>query len=220
MRAAIAFACTIACGSSPSSPPVSNVTTPATPDPMVHALVAHAYGDFWNYAVRDGAVDAAWAEPDSHPRLVAIARDTAAPLQARFLACEVLFERHFTFVSEVGAATVAEIYAGALTDNLTGRANSWGLLYEHDDAGPTGIRFVMLGAPAIPVLRRLLADARPGPVYDGSEEATIGNAYGFRIKDYAAYYLSKIAKLRFVFYAAPADRDREIAVLARRLPPG
>jgi hypothetical protein len=187
---------------------------------MIHSLVAGTYGDFWNYAVRDAAIDAAWAEHDSHPRLMAIARDATAPLRARFLACEILFERHFTFVPEVGAATVAEIYTHALTDNLTGRANSWGLLYEHDDAGPTGIRFVMIGAPAIPALRPLLDDARPGPAYDGSEESTIGNAYGFRIKDYAAFYLSKIAKLQVVFHARTADRDLEIAALARRLPPG
>lgn len=187
---------------------------------LIGKLVSGRYGDFFNYAVRDDAIAAVWAEPDSLARLEAIVRDRAAPMKARFLACEVLFEKHFVFVPEVGAAVVAEIYAHALVNDLTGMANSWGLLYEHNDEGPVGIRFVMIGDAAIPALLGLLDDASRSLTYAGSEEATVGNAYGFRVKDYAAFYLGKIKRIPVAFHERPEDRDREIAALARTLRAG
>jgi hypothetical protein len=198
----------------------SSVTTPPAPsdgDPLVARLAADAYGDPWNYAVREQVIDAIWAEADGTPRLVAIATDESAPLKSRFLACEVLFERELTGIYDVGDTRVAGIYARALAENLTGRANSWGLLYQHDDEGPVGVRFRMLGKASVAALRPLLDDERETLVYEGSEEATVGNAYHFRIKDFAAFYLSKLARLPLAYHAKPADRDRAIAELAARL---
>jgi hypothetical protein len=71
---------------------------------LVEKLVNHAYGDFFNYAIRGDAISAVWADGENSARLEAIVRDRAAPMEARFLACEVLFERRFVFVSEVGRA--------------------------------------------------------------------------------------------------------------------
>jgi hypothetical protein len=201
----------------PSRPVTPMDQTPTSADEMVGKLVRGAYGDFFNYAIRDDAVAAVWAEPNSLDRLQAIVRDHAAPMKARFLACEVLFEKHFTFMPEVGPAIVAEIYAYALVNNLTGMANSWGLLYAHDDAGPVGIRFVMIGDPAVPALLGLLEDPSRPLSYAGSEEATVGNAYGFRVKDFAAFYLGKIKRISVAFRDRPEDRDREISALARAL---
>ena len=189
-------------------------------DDMVGKLVRGAYGDLFNYAVRDDAIAAIWAEPDSLDRLQAIVRDRGAPMKARFLACEVLFEKHFTFVPDVGATLVADIYGHALVSNFTGMANSWGLLYEHDDAGPVGVRFVMLGDAAVPTLATLLGDGSKPLSYAGSEEATVGNAYGFRIKDFAAFYLGKIKRIAVAYHERPEDRDREIAALAQTLRAG
>ena len=192
--------------------------TPASAsDPMVAKLASGSYGDLWNYAVRDSVVDAIWAEPDSLRRLEAIASDGGAPLAARFVACEVLYEREFTFLGVVGRERVAGIYVAAFQQNLTGMANSWGLLYEGDDYGPAGARLVGLGAAAIPALLPLLHDDHPGPIYAGSEEATVGNARGYRVKDYAAFYLSKIAKIPVPWHDAPAERDAEIARLEQAL---
>jgi len=199
---------------------ISNQEAPvkgSSSDDLARKLAAGKYGDFFNYSVRDKAVDRVWAEPGSLARLEAIVRDPEAPLQARFLASEVLFEKHFTFAAAIGPAVVAEIYAAALRDNLTGMANSWGLLYEHDDEGPVGVRFLMLGEAAVPALMPLLDDARTTLVYDGSEEATVGNGYQFRVKDFAAYYLGKIKRIPVAFHSDVEARDREIEALRRRL---
>jgi hypothetical protein len=186
-------------------------------DELIGKLVNGAYGDFFNYAIRDDVIAAVWADHDSSARLGAIVGDRAAPMKARFLACEVLFEKRFVFVSEVGPEIVAGIYAYALAHNLTGMANSWGLLYNHNDEGPVGIRFIMIGAAAVPALLPLLDDASRPLTYAGSEDATVGNAYGFRVKDYAAFYLSKITRSPVTFHAHAEDRDREIAALVQRL---
>jgi hypothetical protein len=36
--------------------------------------------------------------------------------------------------------------------------------------------------------------------YQGSKEATIGNAYGYRIKDFAAYYIGRILGVPLKYY--------------------
>jgi hypothetical protein len=194
--------------------------TSTSTDELIDRLVRGAYGDFFNYALREDAVAAVWAEPDSSERLQAIVRDRAAPMKARFLACEVLFDKQFTSVRGVGLPVVAEIYAHALAHNLTGVANSWGLLYEHDDAGPVGIRFEMIGEPAVPALVGLLDDTSRPLRYAGSEDATVGNAYGFRVKDFAAFYLGRIKRISVAFHARPEDRDHEISALIQALHTG
>lgn len=201
----------------PNQPPRATSSLSAPAAALATKLERGAYGDFFNYAVREQAIDDVWAEPDAHANLEEIVRDRHATPRARFLASEVLFDKHFTFASAVGPPVVAEIYVDALRGNLTGMANSWGLLYEHDDEGPVGIRFVMLGEGAVPALRRLLHDDSPGPTYAGSEEATVGNAYHFRVKDFAAFYLGKIKRVPVRFHRDPADRDREIDALRRAL---
>lgn len=212
-------------GRSGSDPHPANqgghVTTALSPsDPIVARLAADAYGDPWNYETREAVIDAIWDEAGATTdRLVAIAADEGAPIKSRFLACEVLFEHELTGIGEIGDGKVADIYVAALLGNLTGRANSWGLLYEHNDEGPVGIRFVMIGKAAVGALRPLLADDRQTMTYEGSEEATVGNAYGFRVKDYAAYYLSKILRRPLAYHADPVDRDLAIDAFARALPP-
>jgi hypothetical protein len=184
---------------------------------LAHKLMSRAYGEFFVLPAHEQTLDRIWADPATHPALEALVAAAAQPLAARFLATEVLFARDLTFVSRVSAATVADIYARALEQNLTGMANSWGLLYEHDDAGPVGIRFVMLGEAAVPTLMRLLDNASAPLIYDGSKEATVGNAYHYRIKDFAAYYLGSIRRIPVAFHRELAERDQEIARLKQQL---
>lgn len=219
--ATVAIAAGCGAGSAPPrahAAQVTPVTTTSSSDPIVGRLVAHSYGDLWNYAGRDKVIDAIWRDAGGADRLIAIAADEQAPIEARFLAGEVLFEQDLAYVNQVGAEKMASIYAQALAGNLTGYANSWGLLWEHDDEGPVGIRFSMLGDASIAALRPLLDDARETMRYDGSEEATVGNAYHFRVKDFAAYYLSQITLIPIAYHPAAADRDRAIAELAAKLP--
>lgn len=189
---------------------------------LARKLMSHAYGEFFVMPAHEQTIERVWGEPANRAALEALAADAAQPLEARFLAAEVLFARDFTFTSRVSPATVADIYARALEQNLTGMANSWGLLYEYDDAGPVGIRFIMLGDPAVPALVRLLDNAGASLTYAGSKEATVGNEYRYRIKDFAAYYLGRIRRIPVSFHSEVAERDQEIARLRQKLavPPG
>lgn len=184
---------------------------------LARKLMSRAYGEFFVLPAHEQTIERIWADPANHPLLEAMTADTTQPLAARFLAAEVLFARDVTFISRVSAAMIADIYAGALEQNLTDMANSWGLLYELDDAGPVGIRFVMLGEPAVPALVRLLDNASAPLIYDGSKEATVGNAYHYRIKDFAAFYLGRIRRIPVAFHRDLAERDREIGRLAQQL---
>jgi len=185
-------------------------------DDLAQKLMNDAYGDFFNYAQRAQAIQNVWTESNSLDRLKTIIKNEQLPLKARFLACEVLFEKHFVFVGEVGADTIAHLYAQALVHNQTGMANSWGLLYKHKDSGPVGIRFSMLGKASIAPLIKLL-DNDQTLVYAGSKEATVGNAYQYRIKDFAAFYLSNITDTSIRFHQNLAKRDAAIAKFKRKL---
>jgi hypothetical protein len=182
---------------------------------LARKLIDRAYGEMFVYPSHDQTIDAIWNEPGNAQVLEALVEDTEQPLQARFLACEVLFAKDFTFTSRVPASAVAEIYARALEGNFTGMANSWGLLYEHDDPGPVGVRFIMLGDDAIPALVRLLDNDAAPLIYSGSKEATVGNAYQFRIKDFAAYYLGRILNRGVAWHESPVARDQEIDKLKK-----
>jgi hypothetical protein len=184
---------------------------------LARKLTSRAYGEFFVLPDHAQTIDRIWADAANRPVLEALVADAAQPLAARFLAAEVLFARDFAFTARVSATLVADIYAGALEHNLTGMANSWGLLYEHDDAGPVGIRFVMLGEAAVPALLRLLGNASAPLIYDGSKEATVGNAYHYRVKDFAAFYLGRIRRIPVAFHREPAERDQEIARLAQQV---
>jgi hypothetical protein len=190
----------------------NNMTTLDSND-LAEKLVNGFYGDFFNYLVRDDIIENIWNAPNSLQKLEHLIKDVNAPMKARFLACEVLFEKHFIFVPDVGSETVAEIYAQALLNNYTGMANSWGFLYEHNDEGPVGIRFIMIGKEAVPVLVKLLDNNDQSMLYDGSEEATLGNSYQFRIKDYAAFYISKIKRIPVQYHQDFKERDAEIEKL-------
>jgi hypothetical protein len=79
-----------------------------------------------------------------------------------------------------------------------------------------GKKVISFGKIALPFLVKLLDD--DGTVfYEGSKEATIGNAYHYRIKDFAAFYISKITNNPIQFYKNYKDRDREIERLKKRI---
>jgi hypothetical protein len=193
---------------------VIDMNSPATEtDPLAKELADGRYGDFWNYDVRDETIERIWELPESFARLTAIVRDERGDAKARLLACEVLFERDMAFIREVGSATIARIYADALVNDRTGMANSWGLLWEHNDTGPVGQRFIELGMESLPVLTPLLDDVRAPLEYQGSEEATVGNAYGFRIKDFAAFYAGIVNRTPIAFHRDVVERDKAIEQL-------
>jgi hypothetical protein len=185
---------------------------------LVRRLVNDEYGKLFYWPQHDQTIDKIWAEPANHPLLEKIVSDPSAPGRARFVAAEVLFTSDISFLGRVERGQVAEIYARALADNYIGHANPWGLLWENDTPGTAGVRFLMLGDAAIPALARLLDNDTVVDWYAGSEEATVGNGHRYRIKDFAAYYLSLIVKHPIPFHVSPADRDAELAKLRAALP--
>lgn len=141
--------------------------------------------------------------------LAALVADRDAEGEARFLAAELWFDGH----SEPPVADLAELgelYARALAEGWAAYANPWGLPGE---VGPIGRHLMRLGDAAVPALRARLDDATPVS-YGGSEEATIGNRYAYRVKDVAAFYAARLAPAPYAVLATPAERDREIEKLA------
>jgi hypothetical protein len=185
---------------------------------LIRRLINDEYGKLFFWPPHDQTIEKIWAEPANHPMLEEIVSDPSAPGRARFVAAEVLFTADISFLGRVDRAQVAEIYARALVDNYVGHANPWGLLWENDTPGTAGVRFLMLGDAAVPALSRILDNAKVVDWYEGSEEATLGNGHRYRLKDFAAYYLSLIVKHPVAPRVSPADRDTEIAKLRAALP--
>ncbi len=184
---------------------------------LIKKLLSDDYGNlnFFNYGIRDSIITEIWHEPNSLERLENVIKDRNAPMKARFLACEILFDKELIFLVHVGNKTVAEIYVQAFLNNYTGMANSWGFLYELNHESRVGVKFLMIGEEAVLLLEKLLDNDNPissagNMRYIGSQEATIGNHYKYRIKDFAAFYISSIMVLPIKYYEEPKERDTEI----------
>ncbi|WP_160127698.1 hypothetical protein [Kordia antarctica] len=135
---------------------------------------------------------------------------------SRFLTVELL--RHYDVkINSKYHSLIAKSYAYALSNSATDNphffgvvGNLWGLLYEEDDLGKLGSFYVSLGDKAVLSLSNLLDNKNDKIFYDGSEEATIGNSYQYRVKDFAAFYISKIKNIPITFYQDFDQRDAEI----------
>lgn len=199
---------------SPKSNDLNKNMTNTKSNTITKKLMEDHYGEFFNYALQDQIKNTIWEEAGGVAPLKAIVINEKVPTKARLLACEVLMKYEFTSLrgEDMEIDRIAAIYTDALVNNITGMANSWGLLYEHNDEGPIGIMLVMLGEKAIPELVKLF-DNETIHMYHGSEEATVGNGYKFRVKDFAAYYICKIKNIKAVYHETHAARDEEIEKL-------
>lgn len=162
----------------------------------------------------DGSeLDALWREPQMAGLLSALISDTGIDPETRFLAAELLARKQPGLAS-AEAANLAQVYVEALRN--TKIANIWGMPGELD--GPAGQHLVAIGIEAANRLVLLLEDTRQ-VAYSGSEEATVGNSYKYRVKDFAAFFIHRILGLPYNLRKTPSDRDAEIErlrVLLRR----
>ena len=163
-------------------------------------------------SLSDVEVDALWREPHAAEALAALVADTGADPEARFLAAEILSRKQPGYPSPSESALLAPVYADALRHAEL--ANIWGMPGELD--GPAGQHLVALGAGAAVALAPLLNDARP-VIYGGSEEATIGNSYQYRVKDFAAFFIHRIGGSPYSLRKPPRERDAEIERLRTSL---
>jgi hypothetical protein len=185
--------------------------TPPTEPELAEALTGLGYVELFQRG-DETALDTIWSRPDAPARLRRLTYDPAAPARARFLAAEALFARDPTFPAGADLGPLARLYAEALRLRLTGAANPWGLPGELD--GPVAGHVLALGEVAAPPLSALLTDDSDLR-YSGSKEATVGNSYGYRVKDVAAALIAELRGLRFPVHTDPRRRDVEIDRLRR-----
>jgi hypothetical protein len=166
--------------------------------------------DYVELFLRTGTarVDRLWSASNGPRDLDALALNPDAPWKSRFLAAEILFRKRPDFPPAGQQQALAPVYVEALRSADMG--NVWGLPGELD--GPAGQHLVRLGGAVTPGLIRLLDDGRQVP-YVGSKEAMVGNSYAFRVKDFAAFFLSKIRGVSYLLDADPTARDAAIQQL-------
>ena len=147
-----------------------------------------------------------------------LVEDAARPVPVRFAAALMLRSRSAAQFRRTRPRAVAEVLAAALQRDLVGHAYPWGRLWAGGDPlGLLGSMVVELGRPAIPPLVALLDDAAPRDTYLGSDEATEIAMRQYRVKDFAAFYLARIAGVALPWQPELAGRDQAIAHLRQQL---
>lgn len=159
----------------------------------------------------DQAIDEVWTGAGGAAGLDAVIGDAAAPAKARYLAAEIRFRKDATF-RPADPAALARAYADALRSEVL--ANPWGMPGELDE--PLGKHVVSLGEPAVAALVPLLSDSRRID-YGGSKEATVGNEFQMRVKDFAAFFIARIRNRALAMDPDPKHRDQAIADLRASL---
>ena len=144
--------------------------------------------------------------------LTALVDDPRAEPLARFLAAELLYAQDDHFPTRQDVPEVAQVYATALKENFTESANTWGL--PGMSQGLVAEHVVSMGPAIAPAFAPLLDDDTRVH-YEGSEEATIGNIYAFRVKDVAAALIAAVTGRRFELERDPTKRDATIASLVQ-----
>lgn len=159
------------------------------------------------FAADTKVLDSIWNTPGSAKALKHLALTQDANMLARFLAAEILFFKKENNFLETEKKELAPVYAAALSGNLTGLANTWGLPGVSN--GVAGDNFEALGVAAIPHLIKILDD-NTRMYYAGSQEATLGNSYKYRVRDLAAFFISRIRELPLNLEAKTGERDIRI----------
>jgi hypothetical protein len=156
----------------------------------------------------DAELDRLWRQGSGGAALAALVIDPSADGEARFLAAEAMFRKQPGYPSATDIPGLRPVYVEGLRRSQL--ANIWGMPGEAD--GPAGQHLLALGEPTAAQLIPLLKDGRR-ILYAGSEEATVGDAYEYRIKDLAAFFIARLRNLPYAVRKTPAERDAEIARL-------
>ena len=174
-----------------------------------------------------------WSNGKNEAMLQAIICSNKTSKKGKFVAASVLL-KYRKLITKTSLYRVAKIYADLL--KYSGRFNSpviysltgfhWGVLYDRDYingqitsysyAGGAGEQLIQIGKPAIPPLIRLLRDNHANFAYEGSE-CTSNMDYQYRVKDFAAFFLSEITKVPWKFYLDKKKRDIEMERFKKEL---
>jgi hypothetical protein len=181
-------------------------TQPTYPADLANRLIELGYIGLFQQS-NDVVLKDVWNTPNAPEALEAIVVSSNAPQLARFLAAEILIYQGVVQQAEKHGQELAQVYAAALAGNFTEVANSWGLPGVTN--GLAEDHLLAIGEPMVPELLKLL-DNEQRVYYEGSQEATLGHHFGYRVKDLAAYYLSKIRNIPFELDEDPGKRDTGI----------
>ncbi len=184
---------------------------------LAQQLIDFQFGEMFICPMHDQTINNIWEASEEGALLDKILNDPEVPEKAKYIACVTFFKKDIFFLQRHTKETIARIYASALSENYTGKANPWGLLYEHEDEGTEGVAFLVLGETAIESLKPLLEDERINMEYEGSIEATIGNGYRYRVKDFAAHYIGRIRGKPLQYFEGYLQRDQQIELLKMEL---
>ena len=186
----------------------------------IAAKLANAYlSEMATALASDPQVNALWREQSDPLPYRMLVEDPHRPGAIRFGAALVLLSKSQDGFRATNPERIAQVFAGALKDDLTVWAWPWGRLWAGSDAvGTLGHVFLDLGRAAVPALKTLLDDETPRTAYEGSEEATEMAMRRYRVKDFAAYYLSRIINAKLPWEPRLAQRDQAIALLRAQLP--
>ena len=156
-----------------------------------------------------------WRDGENRDSLLEVVRGERYGDLERVLASEVLYRHDAGYPPPGWGETLGRVYARALA--ITGAGDrplvltggEWGFMYEGDDHGALGTHLLEAGAAAVPQLVPLLDD--PARIlYEGSQEAMLGDSLRYRVKDAAAYYIGKLTGIPVPLRESSAERDAEI----------
>lgn len=110
---------------------------------------------------------------------------------------------------------LAQVYAANLQllgDETFFKFNidDWCRPHLNNEFGRLGKRFLVFDEKSITPLAEIVANGNEFIQYEGSEESTEMDFYRYRIKDFAAFYISKIKDIPMAFYQDFEKRDAEI----------
>ncbi|HEY0192443.1 MAG TPA: hypothetical protein VGC42_15090 [Kofleriaceae bacterium] len=193
-----------------ASPPPRHV------DELAARLVACKVSELATGLAMDPQVGEVWRafpDPAAYGQLV---EDADRPQAVRFAAALML--RSTGELVRVNPHATAEVLAHALANDFAGYAFPWGTLWApRAPLGELGQLMVELGKPAEPALAALLDDTTTRDAYLGRDESTVMAKRQYRVKDFAAFYLARIAHLELAWEPDLRRRDAAIAALRRRL---
>ena len=188
---------------------------------IVKILSETDYASLFYYSNKS-SIDSVWQNGKNQKKIEKIVTDSKYSNYVRFLASEILFEKMKDYPPDTLRTELAKIYTEALmrtggeVSKFRLSGNAWGLLYELDDVGILGKHLISFGIYVIPYLINLL-DNTEVVYYEGSKEATLGNSYKLRIKDFSAFFLGKIKTIPLKYYANNDERDLQIGRLKETL---
>jgi hypothetical protein len=167
----------------------------------------------------DPQVSDVWRGFPDPATYVDLVEDIQRPPHVRFAAALILRAASIVEFRKVDPHAMAQVFASALQQDFAGYAFPWGTLWAPGEpVGLLGEVLVEIGAPAEPVLGALLDDPSARDLYLGRDIASDMAKRQYRVKDFAAFYLAKIARVDLPWEPELGRRDQAIERLIAQLP--